>query len=84
VLFLGGQGSNFSLFHILSSSPLQHSGTTVRVCDDKVLIDLMFDSNVAGSLHGCCQDVMRLQVVVLDTDLFDLSVCGRLLVVVRT
>jgi len=52
VLFLGGQGSNFSLFHILSSSPLQHSGTTVRVRDDKVLIDLMFDSNVAGSLHS--------------------------------
>jgi len=31
--FLGGGGSNFPLSHWLSSSPLQHSRTTVRACD---------------------------------------------------
>ena len=31
--FLCGGGSNFPLSHWLSSSPLQHSRTTVRVCD---------------------------------------------------
>ena len=30
---LGGGGSNFFLSHWLSSSPLQHSRTTVRACD---------------------------------------------------
>ena len=31
--FLVGGGSNFPLSHRLSSSPLQHSRTTVRACD---------------------------------------------------
>jgi len=31
--FLWGGGSNFTLSHRLSSSPLQHSRTTVRACD---------------------------------------------------
>ena len=31
--FLGGGASNFTLSHRLSSSPLQHSRTTMRVCD---------------------------------------------------
>ena len=31
--FLGGRGSNFPFSHWLSSSPLQHSRTTVRACD---------------------------------------------------
>ena len=31
--FLGGGGSNFPLSHWLPSSPLQHTRTTVRVCD---------------------------------------------------
>jgi len=31
-------GSNFGLFHWLASSPLQHSRTTVRVCDS--LLDI--------------------------------------------
>ena len=31
--FCGGDGSNFRLFHRLSQSSLQHSRTTVRVCD---------------------------------------------------
>ena len=30
----GWRGSNFPLSHWLSSSPLQHSRTTVRACDD--------------------------------------------------
>jgi len=30
---VGGGGSNFPLSHSLSSSPLQYSRTTVRVCD---------------------------------------------------
>ena len=34
--FLGVGGSNFPLSHRLSSSPLQHSRTAVRVCDDIV------------------------------------------------
>ena len=29
-----GEGSNFGLFHWLASSPLKHSRTTVRVCDN--------------------------------------------------
>ena len=31
--FRRGEGSNFGLLHWLASSPLQHSRTTVRVCD---------------------------------------------------
>ena len=31
--FFGADGSNFPLSHRLSSSPLQHSRTTVRACD---------------------------------------------------
>ena len=31
--FFRGEGSNFRLFHRLSQSSLQHSRTTVRVCD---------------------------------------------------
>jgi len=34
--FWCGEGSNFVLFHWLASSPLQHSRTTVRVCDASV------------------------------------------------
>jgi len=33
VFFGGGTGSNFTLSHRLSLSPLLHSRTTVRVCD---------------------------------------------------
>ena len=46
-------GSNFPVFHWLSSSPLQHSRTTMRVCDIVVGPCLWFISWV--SRHGHCQ-----------------------------
>jgi len=35
--FRGGGGSKFALLHWLWSSPLQHSRTTMRVCDTAML-----------------------------------------------
>ena len=34
--FWCGEGSNFGIFHWLASSPLKHSRTTVRVCDQSL------------------------------------------------
>ena len=38
--FLRGEGSNFRLFHRLSQSSLQHSRTTVRVCDNNNMVNI--------------------------------------------
>ena len=38
--FLGGGGSNFPISHWLSSSPLQHSRTTLRGCDNFTVVSV--------------------------------------------
>jgi len=40
--FLNGVASNFPLSHRLSSSPLQHSRTTVRACDDFLILPALY------------------------------------------
>ena len=49
--FLGGGGSNSPLSHWLSSSPLQHSRTTVRVCDAFFIIIITTTTIVTNFAH---------------------------------
>ena len=43
--FFRGEGSNFRLFHRLSQSSLQHSRTTVRVCDEDIVGCILYNVN---------------------------------------
>ena len=57
--FLRGEGSNFRLFNRLSQSSLQHSRTTVRVCD-------IVDPNATVGL--LCSCTPRLELILLSWD----------------
>jgi len=44
--FERGGGSNFGFLHWLASSPLQHSRTTVRVCDPEKIIPVSYSYTI--------------------------------------
>ena len=57
--FWCGEGSNFGLFHWLASSPLKHSRTTVRVCDntqDDIYTAITYGTEPYARVHfGSCE-----------------------------
>ena len=54
--FGGGKESNFPFSHWLASSPLQHSRTTVRVCDYSIVVPYelyeLYDWEKVPELYG--------------------------------
>jgi len=59
--FKGSGGSKFALFHWLWSSPLQHSRTTVRVCDSDWLQWKDLFSSYASSMTKNISQLSPLQ-----------------------